>query len=77
MKQTIKWFIASLMVMVCLQVAAQPEGKFYLYNTAYKVFLSRSATSANVDAFGIPVEIKKGSFHEYISFQLLTNLYSL
>ncbi|MBR3477742.1 MAG: tyrosine-protein phosphatase [Bacteroidaceae bacterium] len=61
MKQTIKWFIASLMVMVCLQVTAQPEGKFYLYNTAYKVFLSRSATSANVDAFGIPVEIKKGS----------------
>ena len=61
MKQTIKWFIASLMVMVCLQVAAQPEGKFYLYNTAYKVFLSRSTTGANVDAFGIPVEIKKGS----------------
>lgn len=61
MTQKIKWFIASLMVMVCLQVMAQPEGKFYLYNTACKVFLSRSAKSANVDAFGIPVEIKKGA----------------
>ena len=61
MKQTIKWFIASLMVMICLQAAAQPEGKFYLYNTASKVFLSRSAKSANADAFGIPVEVKKGA----------------
>ena len=61
MKQTIKWFIASMMVMVSLQVAAQPEGKYYLYNTAYKVFLSRSTTGANVDPFGIPVEIKKGT----------------
>ena len=61
MKKTIKWSIACLMVMVCLQVAAQPEGKYYLYNTACKVFLSRSATGANVDAFGIPVEIKKGT----------------
>ena len=61
MKKTIKWSIACLMVMVCLQVAAQPEGKYYLYNIAYKVFLSRSATSANVDQFGIPVEIKNGS----------------
>ncbi len=61
MKQKIKWFITSLMlVMVCLQAAAQPAGKFYLYNTANKVFLSRSATGANVDQFGIPVEIKEG-----------------
>jgi len=34
MKQTIKWFIASLMVMVCLQVAAKPEGKSYPYFTS-------------------------------------------
>ena len=58
MKEKFKWFIASLMVMVCLQMAAQPEGKFYLYNTAYKVFLSRTTTGANVDQFGVPVEIK-------------------
>lgn len=62
MKQKIKWFIASLMVMVCLQAFADvPEGKYYLYNAANKVFLSRSATAANVDQFGIPVEIKSGS----------------
>ena len=61
MKEKIKWFIASLMVMVCLQAFAdKPEGKYYLYNTASKVFLSRSTTGANVDQFGIPVEIKKG-----------------
>lgn len=58
MKEKFKWFIASLMVMVCLQMAAQPEGKFYLYNTAYKVFLSRTTTGTNVDQFGVPVEIK-------------------
>ena len=61
MKQKIKWFIASMMVMVCLQVSAQPEGKFYLFNTAYKVFLSRTASGANADQFGVPVEIKKGT----------------
>jgi len=62
MKQKIKWFIASMMVMVCLQAFADvPEGKFYLYNAANKVFLSRLTTDANVDQFGIPVEIKSGS----------------
>lgn len=62
MKQKTKWFITSLMlVMVCLQVTAQPEGKFYLYNTA-KAFLSRSANgNATIDRFGIPVEVKKGA----------------
>jgi hypothetical protein len=73
MKQTIKWFIASLMVMVCLQVSAQPEGKYYLYNTATKVFLSRAAKNANVDAFGIPVEIKKGSTDGTYSMMFLDN----
>ena len=71
MKQKIKWFIASLMVMVCLQVSAQPEGKFYLFNTAYKVFLSRTASGSNVDQFGVPVEIKKGS--SGYSLQFLDN----
>ena len=62
MKQKIKWFIASMMVMVCLQAFADvPEGKFYLYNAANKVFLSRLTTDANVDQFGIPVEIKNGA----------------
>ncbi|MCR5043109.1 MAG: tyrosine-protein phosphatase [Bacteroidaceae bacterium] len=60
MKQKTKWFITSLMlVMVCLQATAQPEGKFYLYNSA-KAFLSRAANgNATVDKFGIPVEVKK------------------
>lgn len=71
MKQKIKWFIASMMVMVCLQVSAQPEGKFYLFNTAYKVFLSRTASGSNVDQFGVPVEIKKGS--SGYSLQFLDN----
>ena len=71
MKQKIKWFIASLMVMVCLQVGAQPEGKFYLFNIAYKVFLSRTATGSNVDQFGVPVEIKKGT--SGYSLQFLDN----
>ncbi len=62
MKEKIKWFIASLMVMVCLQAFAEvPTGKYYLYNASNKVFLSRSHNSANVDQFGIPVEIKSGS----------------
>ncbi|MBO7581498.1 MAG: tyrosine-protein phosphatase [Bacteroidaceae bacterium] len=62
MKEKFKWFIASLMVMVCLQAFAEiPEGKYYLYNTVSKVFLSRSHNSANVDQFGIPVEVKKGT----------------
>lgn len=55
-----KWFITFLMVMGGLQAVAQPAGKFYLYNAANKVFLSRSATNANVDQFGIPVEITQG-----------------
>ena len=71
MKQKIKWFIASLMVMVSLQVGAQPEGKFYLFNTAYKVFLSRTASGSNVDQFGVPVEIKKGT--SGYSLQFLDN----
>ena len=55
MKQKIKWFIASLMVMVSLQVGAQPEGKFYLYSS-YKAFLSRAANGdATIDNFGIPM----------------------
>ena len=59
MKQKTKWFITALMlVMFCLQATAQPEGKFYLYNTA-KAFLSRAAIgNATVDKFGIPVEVK-------------------
>ena len=62
MKEKFKWFIASLMVMVCLQAFAEiPEGKYYLYNTVSKVFLSRSHNSANVDQFDIPVEVKKGT----------------
>ena len=73
MKQTIKWFIASLMVMVCLQVTAQPEGKYYLYNT-YKTFLSRAANgNATIDRFGIPVEIKKGSTDGTYSMMFLDN----
>ena len=73
MKQTIKWFIASLMVMVCLQVSAQPEGKYYLYNT-YKAFLSRAANgNATIDRFGIPVEIKKGSTEGTYSMMFLDN----
>jgi protein-tyrosine phosphatase len=71
MKQKIKWFIASLLVMVSLQVVAQPEGKFYLFNTAYKVFLSRTASGSNVDQFGVPVEIKKGT--SGYSLQFLDN----
>ena len=60
MKQKTKWFVTSLMlVMFCLQATAQPEGKFYLYNSA-KAFLSRAANGdATVDKFGIPVEVKK------------------
>ncbi len=60
MKQKTKWFVTSLMlVMFCLQATAQPEGKFYLYNSA-KAFLSRAANgNATVDKFGIPVEVKK------------------
>ena len=73
MKQTIKWFIASLMVMVCLQVTAQPEGKFYLYSS-YKAFLSRAANGdATIDQFGIPVEIKKGSTEGTYSMMFLDN----
>ena len=72
-KQTIKWFIASLMVMICLQVTAQPEGKFYLYSS-YKAFLSRSANgNATIDDFGIPVEIKKGSTDGNYSLMFLDN----
>ena len=61
MKQKIKWFIASMMVMVCLQAFADaPEGKYYVCFKG-KFFLSRSATGPCVDQFGVPVEIKKGA----------------
>ncbi len=73
MKQKIKWFIASLMVMVSLQVGAQPEGKFYLYSS-YKAFLSRAANGdATIDNFGIPVEITKGSTEGSYSMRFLDN----
>ena len=72
MKQKTKWFVTSLMlVMFCLQATAQPEGKFYLYNSA-KAFLSRAANGdATVDKFGIPVEVKKSD--EGYSLMFLDN----
>ena len=72
MKQKTKWFVTSLMlVMFCLQATAQPEGKFYLYNSA-KAFLSRAANgNATVDKFGIPVEVKKSD--EGYSLMFLDN----
>ena len=60
-----------MLVMFCLQATAQPEGKFYLYNSA-KAFLSRAANGdATVDKFGIPVEVKKSD--EGYSLMFLDN----
>lgn len=45
------------MMMACLCLGAQPEGKYYAYNQSTHQFLSRSTTNPAMDYFGIPVEI--------------------
>jgi len=60
MKNFFRMVITAVVAMMALGATAQPEGQFYLFNTASKQFMSRSATGSNVDSFGIPVEIKKG-----------------
>ena len=59
--KNLKFTLSAIMLMVSAVMFAQPEGHYYLYNSASRQFLSRDATGANADQFGIPVEIKKGS----------------
>ncbi len=66
--KNLKFTFTVIMLVAGAALYAQPDGHYYLYNSAYRLFLSRDATGATADQFGLPVEIKQGTAGYSIMF---------
>lgn len=70
---SIKYILTYCFLFCWLGVAAQPIGKYYVYNEEEGKFLSRQGDYAGIDDYGIPVKVSKSNTSDSCSICFLDN----